>query len=84
MIEIKCTEKEKDILKQILLGSYENSIKWDIQPESLKPCPFCGGEAKLLGKTMSPWRVRCEKCGTSTITESKKYVITRWNNRVKD
>ena len=45
--------------------------------ENLRPCPFCGGEAKLVRKDngwltkpivtiCDSWLVRCQTCGCST------------------
>lgn len=58
----------------------------------LKPCPFCGGKAKLdhgrIGITETSY-VRCEKCWSKgqSITESVRYssdaeAIKAWNRRV--
>ena len=47
--------------------------------EKLKPCPFCGGEAKRiypLGKKM----VKCTCCGCST-SASDPDPERRWNER---
>lgn len=53
----------------------------------LKPCPFCGGEAKLedLGGTEKCGRyfVKCTKCkiAQDTLWASKKTAIHQWNRR---
>ncbi len=57
----------------------------------LKPCPFCGGEAKMLeeydvmiGKTY--YFVECTEC-TGTIFSgeiNEKEAIEAWNRRVND
>lgn len=44
----------------------------------LKPCPFCGGKAKLYGDP----NIVCKTCGCMTNTMiSKEAVIKTWNNR---
>ena len=47
----------------------------------LKPCPFCGGEARL--HSSFEWsHVSCEKCFASTsIRISEEQAIEAWNNR---
>lgn len=61
----------------------------------LKPCPFCGGEAKLSGaytiEGVTAWAVYCGKtpsdfsCGAQiTSIESEEKAIESWNRRVKD
>lgn len=65
----------------------------------LKPCPFCGGEAKIINytnKEVSPHKnktyVECSKCnsGTGVFTQkgvSIEYIqeaIEAWNRRVDD
>ena len=57
---------------------------------SLKKCPFCGGEAKLYeqefsGKTM--YEVACKNSScTYLITQktSPEYAVTAWNTRYDD
>ena len=106
MIEIKCTEEQKEIIidafckadvcssigmmsevssddcATIACGEcYEQNIKWDIQPEPLKPCPCCGGEAAYggLGYYKS---VYCTKCHLNTIRcEAEKQAAEIWNRR---
>ena len=60
----------------------EQNIKWDIQPEPLKPCPCCGGEAEYggLGYYKS---VYCTKCHLQTIRcEMEKQAAEIWNRRI--
>lgn len=54
----------------------------------LKPCPFCGGKARLF--VNGGVRVICSKCGVSTkiLTDELEYssnavetVIVDWNRR---
>lgn len=48
----------------------------------LKPCPFCGGEAKIMISVLS--YVMCDKCCAETnhyITE--KEAIEAWNRRTE-
>ena len=64
--------------------------------EELKPCPFCGGEARLRKhqKLEQTWYVQCNKCGMRTPNsvqppyESWKttmnYPVQLWNRRVED
>ena len=47
----------------------------------LKPCPFCGGEAVLMGAEYL-WYVECLKCGTQSGDSAKRYLSARrWNRR---
>lgn len=57
----------------------------------LMPCPFCGGEAVVLGCGYGH-RVECEICGSGTIyfkhgidtdEESYRMAIEAWNRRVE-
>ena len=56
----------------------------------LKPCPFCGGKAKLLLKSFDIFNagayIMCEKCGARTILvtrkPSNKKAVELWNRRV--
>ena len=53
----------------------------------MKPCPFCGGEARIQGHgyETAEYRVYCEKCGCSTKlwSESEDKAISAWNSRAK-
>lgn len=50
----------------------------------LKPCPFCGGEAKLTDLTQAPesW-VECKECGARTrfFSNSEEAPVSAWNTR---
>lgn len=46
----------------------------------LKPCPFCGGEAKLL-HVGAGRIVKCVECGASTSFAAKN-PAKEWNRRV--
>lgn len=50
--------------------------------DELKPCPFCGGEARLIGH--SPYSITCCKCrATTVICDTPEKAINEWNNRVE-
>ena len=53
--------------------------------EKLKPCPFCGGEAKLEASSAFPtYYVRCDCCGVSTLANRQDQVVDEWNTRADD
>ena len=56
--------------------------------ETLKPCPFCGGEAMLTNQLAADqyghklWNVICVKCDNGTMGYwDKKHVVDKWNTR---
>lgn len=57
--------------------------------ENLKPCPFCGGEAKLYAGKINfypydhRFRVWCSKCNAmSNLFRTKDEALASWNWRV--
>lgn len=61
----------------------------------LKPCPFCGGKAKLCRElsvgVFNGSVVRCEKCGAKAAWKQMSYTTAcdheaaeAWNRRAKD
>ena len=59
--------------------------------EKLLPCPFCGGEARVIEETrddncfrMDGYAVRCEKCDVSTdLYVESDVAISVWNRRAQ-
>lgn len=48
--------------------------------DELKPCPFCWGEAEILGRAYC-W-VRCKSCGVETKGfKNRTPAIEAWNRR---
>jgi len=54
--------------------------------ETLKPCPFCGGEAfvHMLGNEIAKgYYIACDECGAKTIVFGyEAEAIEEWNRRV--
>lgn len=50
--------------------------------QKMKPCPFCGGKAKLMNMGFPHW-VCCENCGAKVHgrTFYEKDSIEAWNRR---
>lgn len=66
-----------------------------MQTHDIKPCPFCGGKAKLSGAYhvggITAWAVYCGKfpqdfsCGAQlTSIKSEEDAINAWNRRTHD
>ena len=56
--------------------------------QGLKPCPFCGGRAKVMNGpddwAQCDW-VQCDRCGATTaFSATVESAIAKWNSRVKD
>ena len=50
----------------------------------LKPCPFCGGEAKIYRSKYDAF-VGCDKCHISTWSgDSEQELVDAWNRRASD
>lgn len=68
----------------------------ELKDAELKPCPFCGGEAKLASQKygLNFAYVKCSKCNAKvyvdevehlgmSLGEMSKLVIAEWNRRAK-
>ena len=51
--------------------------------DELKPCPFCGGHARM-NIVMDSVGVSCRLCGASLIDETREDAIAAWNARPGD
>lgn len=53
------------------------------ETKELKKCPFCGGEAEIVGYKFS-WIV-CKECSAETgVFDTKIEAIKAWNRRVEE
>lgn len=53
--------------------------------EQLKPCPFCGGEARIVKFINDEYYVKCIYCCAKTdLYGSEFYAIKFWNRRVNE
>lgn len=51
--------------------------------KALKPCPFYGGEARIVGYTAF-WII-CQECvSESKVFDTKEEAIEAWNKRVSE
>jgi Lar family restriction alleviation protein len=46
------------------------------------PCPFCGGNAHLLGDPHTDHLVVCERCGAQMFDTDATLAIESWNKRI--
>ena len=54
--------------------------------ETLKPCPFCGGDAKeFTGEDAAPhrWTVECDSCGAHVGSDTRHKACAKWNRRAE-
>ena len=49
--------------------------------EKLKPCPFCGGEARLFEEIPGGYIIQCQSCCGQIGIMPKKDAIEAWNAR---
>lgn len=56
--------------------------------DKLKPCPFCGGKAKVvshpIAQKQSQYSVHCQ-CGARFLFRDRKYkAVNAWNTRTQN
>jgi Lar family restriction alleviation protein len=86
----------KEVCRAVYQENADNEVNLSEKPTSLKlkPCPFCGGEARLLlnakrkiyGKDEYRTGVVacCNVCEARMFYGSEKLAIEAWNRRVKN
>ena len=59
--------------------------------DTLKPCPFCGGEADIRQVDNGKWHISTLRCGNGdtshhahVIADTKAEAIAAWNTRAAD
>lgn len=62
------------------------AIKEEQDAIPLKPCPFCGGKAKIIqDDRLYFYKVRCEKCYVETSpADGRNMIVEEWNRRVNN
>jgi hypothetical protein len=53
------------------------------KPQPLKPCPFCGGKAKLRILPPYPAYVECRRCEIVIYRQRAGNAVKAWNRRAK-
>lgn len=52
---------------------------------TIKTCPFCGGEAKVVNEKDIVYSVECKSCEVSTPFEfTLDAAINKWNTRISE
>ena len=51
---------------------------------ALKPCPFCGSDAREQNTITGMWNIICNGCGAMVSDWSEESVIRRWNRRADE
>lgn len=69
-------------LMNVEVANYELEYIGELDRE-LKPCPFCGGEAKMNhGDKHGVWWVACSDCGAETVGhQTEGEASYAWNRR---
>lgn len=58
--------------------------------EKLRPCPFCGGEARIAKRwdderNHDVWWIVCDECDMMTYeSNTEEWLIEAWNRRAND
>lgn len=47
--------------------------------QKLKPCPFCGGKAKITGHLL--YEIKCARCRVTLPQRYESDAIAAWNRR---
>ena len=56
----------------------------EIMTEKLKPCPFCGSEARLM-RNQTAFYILCCECSAQSLWDiHKEQAIEAWNRRADD
>lgn len=52
--------------------------------QELKPCPFCGGKAKINKEARHLYEVECQNCYANVYDDTAEGAVEYWNRRTNN
>jgi Lar family restriction alleviation protein len=79
----KRAHDNKGAVAELIEKPLEYFMQYCFRPTELKPCPFCGGEAEMIGGSGGSYWLVCSGCSIcSPMYNTSKAAIEAWNRRV--